>query len=76
MDAWEWTAGSWTGITDHEERALERAAGRLDVGETARVEKAISSCGALYRLGVGWTATRAEADSIDWQPLGSAVVAS
>jgi hypothetical protein len=67
---WEWNAGSrWRGITDSANRALAHAESHLAVGETARVEKVMSSCGHSNPLGLGWTTTRTEPDAVEWRPL-------
>jgi hypothetical protein len=67
---WEWNAGSrWRGVTDSDERARAHAESHLIVGETARVEKVISSCGQSSPLGIGWTATSAKPGSIEWLPF-------
>jgi hypothetical protein len=73
---WEWNAGPrWRGVTDNEERARAHAESHLAVGETARVEKVVSSCGHSSPLGTDWTATCVEPGSIEWLPfrLASAI---
>lgn len=49
--------------------ALAYAESHLAVGETARVEKVVSSCGHSSPLGTGWTATCAEGVPIEWVPF-------
>jgi len=67
---WEWNAGPrWRGVSDSEEQARAHAESHLGIGETARVEKVVSSGGHSSCLGTGWTATCAELGLIEWLPF-------
>ncbi|MCW2931289.1 MAG: hypothetical protein JWM19_2251 [Actinomycetia bacterium] len=68
---WLWTAGRWSGVTDDEDIAKERAASRLLRGEAGRVERAVFSLGAgpvgsYIRVGKGWATIRPWQGPMTW----------
>lgn len=76
MRLWLWDTATWHGVTDDEDRAMQRAAESMGDSGTARVELAFLSASFStltcdhIRTGIGWTATRA-AETVTWQPLAA-----
>jgi hypothetical protein len=65
VEAYEWFAGRWTGITDSEKRAKRHCELHMPDGGTARVVKVRSQFGDSRPLGSGWTGTKARG-RVEW----------
>ena len=66
MDVWDWKTGTFTGITDSEDRAKAHVASYIQPGTTALVMKVNSAPGSSTPLGSRWTARRTDM-GIEWQ---------
>jgi hypothetical protein len=72
LHVWLWTAGRWSGVTDDEQTAKERAGSHLLRGDAARVQRAVFTFGAgpvgsYIPVGEGWKTIRPWQDPMTWE---------